>query len=127
MKSAFSLHDGHLELGQIVSKRLSIGQFAFLSVGDAACERHDVPGEAMHLAAGFQFAGFPSIIATMWNISDDDAPQVVDHTYRYLFRHGSQGLDPSEAATALNHAVLRLREDPTITIDRWAPFVHYGI
>jgi CHAT domain-containing protein len=81
----------------------------------------------MHLSAGVQFAGFPSVIATMWSISDEDARKVADHTYRYLFRNGLQRLDPSEAATALNHAVLRLREDPTVTVDRWAPFIHLGI
>ena len=81
----------------------------------------------MHLAAGLQFAGFPSVIATMWSIRDDDAPEVADHTYQYLFRNGLQVLDPSEAATALNRAILHLREDPKVTVDRWAPFIHFGI
>jgi CHAT domain-containing protein len=81
----------------------------------------------MHLAAGLQFAGFPSVIATMWGISDEDAPKVADRTYQYLFRNGMEGLDPSDAATALNRAVLDLRDDPSVTIDTWAPFIHYGI
>jgi tetratricopeptide (TPR) repeat protein len=127
MKSAFLLQDGHLELGQIASKRLSTGQFAFLSACHAASGLRDLPGEAMHLAAVLQFVGIPSIIATTWDIRDEDAPKVAYATYQYLFRNGLQGLDPSEAATALNHAVLRLREDPDVTVDRWASFVHYGI
>jgi hypothetical protein len=127
MNSAFALHDGQLELSEIASKRLSNGQFAFLSACHAASGLKELPGEAMHLAAGIQFAGFLSVIATMWSIRDDDAPKVADHTYRYLFRNGLQGLDPSEAATALNRAILHLREDPNITIDRWAPFIHFGI
>jgi len=127
MKSAFSLHDGHLELSEIASKRLSAGQFAFLSACHAASGLKNLPGEAMHLAAGIQFAGFPSVIATMWSIRDGDAPKVADHTYHYLFRDGIHRLDPSEAATALNRAVLRLRDDPKVTVDMWAPFVHFGI
>jgi len=127
LKSAFLLHDGPLELGEIASKRLSIGQFAFLSVCDAASGLKDLPGEAMHLAAGMQFSGFLSVIATMWSICDEDAPKVANRTYRYLFRNGLQGLNPSEAATALNRAILHLREDPNVTMDRWAPFVHFGI
>ncbi|KIM76474.1 hypothetical protein PILCRDRAFT_77729 [Piloderma croceum F 1598] len=127
MKSALSLYDGHLELSAIASKRLSAGQFAFLSACHAASGVKDLPGEAMHLAAGFQFAGFPSVIATMWSIRDGDAPKVVHHTYRYLCRNGLQGLDPSEAATALNRAILHLRDDPNVTVDMWAPFVHFGI
>jgi hypothetical protein len=127
MKSAFALHDGHLELGQIASKQLSVGQFAFLSACYAASGLKELPGEAMHLAAGLQFAGFPSVIATMWAICDEDAPKIAHHTYRYLLRNGMKGLDPSDAATALNRAVLALREDPDVTIDRWAPFIHFGI
>jgi CHAT domain-containing protein len=127
MKSAFALHDGHLNLSEIASKRLSTGQFAFLSACHAASGSKELPGEAMHLAAGILFAGFSSVIATMWSIQDDDAPKVADLTYRYLFRNGLQGLDPSEAARALNCAVLHLREDPDVTVDRWAPFIHFGI
>jgi hypothetical protein len=80
----------------------------------------------MHLAAGLQFVGFPSVIATMWSICDLDAPKVADHTYQYLLRSGLQELDPSEAAIALNRAVLHLRKDPNVTVDRWAPFIHFG-
>jgi tetratricopeptide (TPR) repeat protein len=126
-KSAFALHNGSLELGQIASKRLFNGRFAFLSACHAASGLKELPGEAMHLAAGLQFAGFPSVIATMWGIRDEDAPKVAEHTYQYLFRNGLDGFDPSDAATALNRAVLHLREDPNITVDRWAPFIHFGI
>jgi CHAT domain-containing protein len=126
-KSAFVLHNGHLELGQIASKRVSVGKFAFLSACHAASGLKELPGEAMHLAAGLQFAGFPSVIATMWGICDEDGPKVADHTYQYLFRNGMEGLDPSDAATALNRAVLHLRDDPKVTIDRWAPFIHFGV
>jgi hypothetical protein len=127
MKSAFALHDGHLELGEIASKRLSIGQLALLSACQAASGLKDLPGEAMHLAAGLQFAGFPSVIATLWTIRDDDAAKVTSQVYRFLLRNGTKGLEPSDAALALNHAILYLREDTSVTVDRWAPFVHFGI
>jgi tetratricopeptide (TPR) repeat protein len=127
MSSAFSLYDGDLELSQIASKKLSTGRLAFLSACHTAVGLKTLPGEAMHLAGGLQFAGLPSVIATMWGISDEDAPIVTSHTYKYLFRNGLQGCDPSEAATALNRAVLLLREDPKVTVDRWASFIHFGI
>jgi hypothetical protein len=53
--------------------------------------------------------------------------EVAKHTYQYLFRNGLQGLNPSEAATALNRAVLHLRKNHKITEDQWAPFIHLGI
>jgi CHAT domain-containing protein len=90
MSSAFSLHDGDLELSQITSKKLSTGRFAFLSVCHTAAGLQGPPGEAMHLEGGLQFAGFPSVIATMWGISDEDALIVASHTYKYLFRNGLQ-------------------------------------
>jgi len=127
MQSAFALQDGYLKLNEIASKRLSNGQFAFLSACHAASGLKELPGEAMHLAAGVLFAGFPSVIATMWAIRDEDAPKVAYHTYQYLFRNGLQGFDPSEAAIALNNAILHLREDPDVKIDQWAPFIHFGI
>ncbi|KAF7978027.1 hypothetical protein HWV62_1905 [Athelia sp. TMB] len=127
MNSAFSLHDGKLELGQIACKKLPASQFAFLSACQAASGLKDLPGEAMHLAAALQFSGFSSVVATMWSISDDDAPRVAADIYQYLLRNGLRKADPSEAATALNLAVTHLREDPNVTLDRWAPFVHFGI
>lgn len=124
---SFLLHDGHLRLSEIASKRLFMGQFSFLSACYAAAGLTTLPGEVMHLTAGLQFAGFPSVIASMWNIRDEDAPKVAFHTYQYLFCKGLQGLDPSEAAIALNRAILHLREDPNVMVDQWAPFIHYGI
>lgn len=127
MKSAFALHDGLLELAQIASKRVSTGRFAFLSVCHAAAGLRDLPGENMHLAAGLQFCGFPSVVGTMWSISDDDAPVVAEHVYQHLLRDGVDSLDSAEGAVALNRAVLKLREDPKIPVDRWAPFIHLGV
>jgi hypothetical protein len=127
LNSAFALHDGNLDIAKIAPKKLPNAQFAFLSVCHAAAGVRDIPGEAMHLAGGLQFAGFPSIIATMWGIRDADAPIVANHTYEYLFRNGAEAFNPSDAAAALNRAVLRLREDPNVTVDRWAPFIHFGM
>lgn len=59
-------------------------------------------------------------------LADVDAPQIAKYTYQYLFRNGDN-LDPSEAATALNRAVLRLRDESKVPLDRWAPFIHFGI
>jgi hypothetical protein len=63
----------------------------------------------------------------MWGVSNKDTPIVADHTYHYLFRNMLQGCDPSEAATALNHAILLLQKDPKVTVERWVPFIHLGI
>ncbi|KZP34368.1 hypothetical protein FIBSPDRAFT_809571 [Athelia psychrophila] len=127
MESAFALHDGRLKLSVIAAKRLPSARFAFLSTCQSASGLEDSPGEAMHLSAGMQFAGFSSVIATMTTIRDEDAPIVAKHTYAYLLRNGMDNIDLTQGAAALNHAVSQLRKDPTVTIERWAPFVYYGV
>ncbi|KAF7976224.1 hypothetical protein HWV62_7244 [Athelia sp. TMB] len=127
MRSSFALHDGALELEQIVAKQLSAAQFAFLSVCHAASGMRTLPGEAMHLAGGLQFAGFSSVVATMWAINDEDAPLIAHHFYQYLLRDGLDECDPSNAAAALNYAVARLRAEHNVSVERWAPFIHFGI
>jgi CHAT domain-containing protein len=131
MESAFLLHDGTLTINEIALKRLTSAQLAFLSVCHGASGLRDLPGEAMHLAAALNFAGFPSVIATMWGIRDEDGPEVVEGTYRYLFRDGERRKimipDPEEAAAALNRGVIALRRNRDVTLDRWAAFIHIGV
>ena len=126
MHSAFALHDGYLEIGQIASKRLSNAQFAFLSACNTATGIEKLPGEAMHLAGALQFAGFLSVIATMWGVDDTDTAIVASHVYQHMFHNKLQGCDSWEVATALNHAIFLLREHEGVTVDRWAPFIHFG-
>ncbi|KAF7970309.1 hypothetical protein HWV62_24374 [Athelia sp. TMB] len=127
IRSSFALHDGALELNDIVSKRLLNAQFAFLSVCHAASGMRALPGEAMHLAGGMQFAGFSGVVATMWAINDEDAPTVARYFYQYMLRDGIDACHSSNAAAALNYAVMRLRVDHHAPLERWAPFIHLGL
>ena len=118
MKSAFALGDGVLKLGRIASNRVAAGRFAFLSVCHAAAGLRHLLGENMHLAAGLQFSGSPSVTGTMWTIADDDAPVVARYLYEYMLRNGAGAFDREEAAVALNQAVLKLRKTSKVTVDR---------
>jgi hypothetical protein len=51
----------------------------------------------------------------------------LDETACWTLCSKLNSMDPSDAAKALNRAVLCLREDPSVTVDRWAPFMHFGI
>lgn len=80
----------------------------------------------MHLAAGLLVAGYPSVIATMWLISDYDAPLVTDKVYSHLVQDGK--LDSSQAAKALHIAVAALRINTGVdNFYRWVPHVHIGV
>lgn len=89
VNSAFALQGGDLKLSQIAFKR-STQDLPYLSAchTGVCLQELRLPGEAMDHAGGLQFAGFPSVIATMWGVSDKDCTIVASHTYEYLFRNG---------------------------------------
>ncbi|KAF9077122.1 CHAT domain-containing protein [Rhodocollybia butyracea] len=134
MKSAFCLHDGYLELGEIVRRSHPYAEFAFLSACQTSSGNEELSDEAVHLAAGMQLAGYRSVIATMWSIKDSDAPVIADEVYHELVvSHGRP--DYSLAADALRRAVGKMREEARPANGaledswflRWVPFIHFGI
>ncbi|KAG8771760.1 hypothetical protein FRC12_003429 [Ceratobasidium sp. 428] len=125
MKSALHLHDKDLDLLTIARTRLENAQFAFLSACQTATGDAALPDESIHLAAGLLMAGYPTVIATMWSISDADAPLVAGKVYESLLENGVP--NSRKAAKALHKAVASLRE--SIGVDefaRWVPYIHIG-
>ena len=49
------------------------------------------------------FAGFQSVVGTMWSICDSDAPQIAESFYQNLIQDGS--IQFSDTAAALHRAV----------------------
>jgi hypothetical protein len=108
-------------------------QFAYLSVcfaADAGVENEQ--DECVHLASAFQVAGFPSVIGSLWYVSEEAALQVAQDFYGYFQRRG--GFDVRHAARALHQATLRLWESTKKDFNKgkgdpvkWAPFIHFGI
>ncbi|KAJ7088689.1 CHAT domain-containing protein [Mycena epipterygia] len=141
LNSGFILWNGrHLTVSQIIrgaekanqetQQKNTTKSLAFLSACETAKGDQQTPDEAMHLAATLLFAGFRGVVATMWQMNDNDGPEVADTFYEHLFRDcdkASGHPDPTKAAEALHFAVAKLREEPGITFMRWVPFVHYGI
>ncbi|KAJ7495365.1 hypothetical protein FB451DRAFT_1213925 [Mycena latifolia] len=71
-------------------------------------------------------AGYRGVIATMWSISDRDAPQVAADVYGHLFKTSPP--DSTRAAEALHLAVQKLRQDSggKKSFFHWVPFIHVG-
>ncbi|KAG8741280.1 hypothetical protein FRC10_003028 [Ceratobasidium sp. 414] len=123
--SAFHLHDGPLDLATITQKRLKHADLAFLSACQTATGDHDLPDEAVHLAAGMIMAGYRRVIATMWSIEDKDAPLVADRFYEYMLDESVP--NRNKAAKALHYAVGCLRAEVGVKeFARWAPYIHIG-
>lgn len=125
-QSSFYLHGGRLTLSAITNKSFKNKGLAFLSACETAAGNEELPDEAVHLAAGMLMAGYPSVIATMWSVQDEDAPEVAGEVYSELLRNGE--MDCTRAAIALHKAVASLREKVGHeSFNRWATFIHIGL
>ncbi|KAJ7146692.1 CHAT domain-containing protein [Mycena epipterygia] len=116
-----------LTLSNIIQLSLPNAEFAFLSACQTATGAKDLQEESVHLAAGMLLAGYRGVIATMWSIMDNDAPQVAADVYEHLFKTSPP--DPTRAAEALHLAVRKLREGSgrKKSLFRWVPFIHVGV
>ncbi|CAE6372446.1 unnamed protein product [Rhizoctonia solani] len=124
-KSGFFLHDGTLDLSSISRRSFKNKGLAFLSACKTAMGDEELPDEAVHLASGMLMAGYPSVIATMWSVMDEDAPLVADKVYGQLMKNGNVG--NGEAGRALHIAVAELREKiGEKEFERWVPYIHIG-
>ena len=125
--SALILHeDSHLTLSKITELNLSNRDMAFLSACQTAKGDEKLRDEAIHLAGGMLVTGYRGVIATLWSVTDRDAPQVARDVYRHLITEGRDP-DPRQAATALDHAVAKLRDENKAPFLHWVPFIHLGI
>jgi CHAT domain-containing protein len=114
-----------LKLSDIIKMALPYAELAFLSACQTATGSEDLSEEAVHLAAGMQLAGYRAVIATMWMISDSDAPCVADDVYACLFREKRP--DHTQAARALHYAIQQLRRSPGgKSYSSWVPYIHIG-
>ncbi|EAU90735.2 hypothetical protein CC1G_04004 [Coprinopsis cinerea okayama7 len=128
LDSSLILSGGRLTMESLIRGcRTSNAALAYLSACETAMGDQERPDESLSLAATMQFAGFRSVVATMWSIHDEDAPIAADIFYRHLFRRGTAAPpDITDAAYGLHLAVKKLR-DLGKPFHQWVPFVHHGI
>jgi len=130
-KSALLLAgDDRLTLENLASLRIPNGELAFLSACQTAKGDVKLSEEAVHLSAGMLVSGYKGVIATMWSVADTVAPRVAKDVYQHL---KDAGMDPREAARALDLAVERERyrdgsskRDDDDWFISWVPFIHLG-
>ncbi|KZV72661.1 hypothetical protein PENSPDRAFT_349146 [Peniophora sp. CONT] len=120
LRSYFALHDGRLELADIIRTPLPHARLAFLSACQTAANYTAILDESFHLAAALLVAGFPSVVGTLWAIGDQDAPEIANEFYAAL-------LAGEDVPRALQMAVLSLKTRVGVEeFTRWVPFVHFG-
>ena len=132
LKSRFMLHDGGLELSEIIKKQLVGADFAYLSAFQTSTGDEKLSEEAVHLAAGMLAAGYRGVVATMWSISDRHGPQVAEDFYARLISQNleqeqSSGLCTDGAAHALHYSTQKLRKQLGDSALDWISYVHFGL
>ena len=121
-ESAFALRDGHFTIECIIQCELQNAQFAFLSACQTTVGDEDSADEVMHLASAMQFAGFRSVIGTMWAVMDVVAPMVTSAFYDNMIDECGC-LDYTRAALALNKTIEELVDIP---FDQRFLYIHIG-
>jgi CHAT domain-containing protein len=125
-KSALILEDGHLTLQEIIKLNLPKAEFAFLSACQTTTGDENLSEEAVHIAGGMLLAGYRGVIATMWSIQDDLAPEVTNEFYGHIIQDGERP-DSTKAAEALHMSVQKIRTRAGVRLTDWVPFVHLGV
>ncbi|KAF9458486.1 CHAT domain-containing protein, partial [Collybia nuda] len=124
LESGFCVEDGRLTVAQLMEQNSQKAFFAFLSACETAKGDSSQPDQSVHLAAAMLFAGFKSVVGTMWSMNDQDGPIVATKVYSQLFKN--EVLDTDEVPYALDDAMRELRERG-LRPSRWALFIHMGI
>jgi CHAT domain-containing protein len=126
LKSGFIMHDKMMEVADLIHMNLPNAHLAFLSACETAQGDMERPDEALHLAATMLYAGFKSVIGTMWSMGDVDGPIVAKTVYSELFAGDGEMLDFDVVPYALDDAVRKLRAQG-LEPSRWAPYIHIGM
>jgi CHAT domain-containing protein len=124
--SHFRLCDGDLKLSSILQMRLERSTFVYLSACEGATGVNHSSDEAIHLAAGLQFAGFRGAIATLWAVRDTLAMDIAQAFYKHLCKNKAQMPSAAYAATALDEAKREL-VSRKISPLKLVPYVHIGM
>lgn len=74
LESGFCVEDGRLTVSQLMEQNSQNAFFAFLSACETAKGDSSQPDQSVHLAAAMLFAGFKSVVGTMWFVDILDTP-----------------------------------------------------
>lgn len=131
LKSSIHLHDGPLELSEIMKKNLRNANFAFLSACQTSKGDAKIPEEVVHLASGMLAAGYRSVVGTMWSVIDEHCSDLAECFYKNLLEDTKEAkIDGSRVARALHAATRQLQEKAfgsPYSFLVWVPYIHMGI
>lgn len=104
-------------------------QIAYLSACSSAQNTSaDLPDESIHIASGFQLAGFSHVLGMLWTADDLGCCEVAVEFYRRLFQRGPEdGSDGHAVVSAAYHEAVKMWRAKCLSQPiKWAAFIHTG-
>jgi CHAT domain-containing protein len=123
-----TLEQDYLSVYRISQLQLKHAKIAYLSACSTAENKSArLQDEVIHVVSGFQVAGFPHVIGSLWSAGDDECVQVTSGFYSKLFEDGGMSeIGDRQVACALREAVMAVRAQDLDMPLNWAQFVHFG-
>ncbi|WP_030767713.1 MULTISPECIES: CHAT domain-containing protein [unclassified Streptomyces] len=118
LESRLLLADGPLTVRDLLGLRPANASLAFLSACTTADAGRELADEALHLATAFQLSGYPHVIGTLWQVSDDMALRMARSVYA--------ALAAASPARALHKTVCAASREHAESPFDWASYVHLG-
>ena len=116
-----------LSVRQVSETNLGRASIAYLSACSTAENRATrMMDEVIHLASGFQVAGFGHVVAAMWLSVDEVCVEMAREFYTQLLGGLGRGETDRQVAEAVHEATLQIRLRWRRYPLRWAPYVHVG-
>jgi len=125
-----------LTVSDLLALDIRQASLVYLSACHSALYTSEEPlDDPMHISGVFQLAGIPSVVGTLWNVSDSYSANLATRFYRILLEGGK--LDIKRSALSLHQAVRELRsvtseaelsskscgeDDPLY----WGSYIHVG-
>lgn len=126
-QSGLLLSSGTLTLEKLSQHYCPNAHIMYLSAcSTAETSTEKLADEVLHLGSGFQLAGFPHVIGTLWEVNDKEAAEVARDFYMGIKKNGEVYLEKGVVASALHHAVKKQRERLLDDPLAWAAQVHFG-
>jgi hypothetical protein len=87
---------------------------------------HGMSDEVIHLASGFQVAGFSHVIASMWATDDEVCVKMAREFYGRLKNGYTENTNNKAVAAAVHESIMEIRSVSRRYPLLWAPYVHQG-
>ena len=120
-------------VADMTSVKPHYAQLAYLSACHSANNRSlPLIDEALHMAGACQLAGFPTVVGTLWQISDINSATVSEMLYGAMLMNGK--IETGHAAKGLHFAIRKIRDKTKVVKGSkilhdmviWAPYIHVG-